>query len=130
MTWRERLFDLSEAGRVSLLRLVALAYVAFAIMVWARLLGVDLGFMRPGTDGPAQAVAVVLAVLCPVTAVGLWSLAAWGQVVWAITMAVHAAAILNGWPLVEEPGIVLTFHIACVTTFALLVLARLVANKG
>ena len=132
MTWRARLRDLAEAARVTLLRLVGLAYIAFSILVWGQLLGVSMPFMRDPTlvEGPVRAVAVVLAVMGPVTAVGLWSLASWGQVVWAMTMAVHTLCVMRGWPVSQAPGVVLAFHLACLAAFALAVLARLVANEG
>lgn len=130
MPWRERVWDLSEAGRTALLRLVGLAYVVFTVLVWGLVMGIDMPGIRAEISGSAVTLAVVLAVLCPVTALGLWSLAAWGQVMWAVTMAVHVAAVLNGWTLSAQPGMLLAFHVACVTTFAVAVLARLVANKG
>ena len=130
MTWRERLLDLAQAAEVTLLRLVALAYVAFTLAVWAHLLGAAVPGLRAAASGPQQAVVVALAVLCPVTAVGLWSLASWGQVIWAGAIAIHVAAVLNGWAIAIEPGALLAFHIACLTTFGAVVLARLVANKA
>lgn len=136
-TWRERLFDLAEAGRTALLRLVGLAFVAATVLVWGQMLGLDMPGMRSGldggvdggVDGPARSVGVVLAVLCPVTAIGLWSLAPWGQVVWAVTMALHVAAVLQGWVLLHDPSVVLAFHVACLVTFAATVLARLIADR-
>ena len=130
VTWRRRLFDLSEAGRISLLRLVGLAYVGFSVLVWGQLLGIEMPGMVGEPSQVSRAVGVALAVLGPVVALGLWSLAAWGQVVWAIALTLHVVAIVQDWPVTARPEIALAFHVACVATFAVLVLVRLVANKG
>ncbi|EKF20265.1 DUF6163 family protein [Nitratireductor pacificus] len=65
-------------------RLIALACLAMGIFYWVRLLGVYPGLLWRFDLMPIhwQVACLVLAVLYPFAAVGLWLLASWGPVIW------------------------------------------------
>ena len=131
MTWSEKAADLANASHVAFLRLLALAYIVFAVFVWGQVIGADLPFVEPllTLPGPQQATSVILAVMLPVTAMGLWSLQPWGQVVWGLTVTVHIVALLRGWEISAAVGWLLAFHLATLIVFLIVSGARLVANR-
>ncbi|MCR4268117.1 DUF6163 family protein [Nitratireductor sp. ZSWI3] len=65
-------------------RLVALACLVLGVVYWIRLVGFYPGFLWRFDLMPIQwkIASIVLAVLYPFAAVGLWLLASWGPVIW------------------------------------------------
>ncbi len=80
---------LAEIGLVWLSRVVAGYSLLFGILYWIRLIGFFPGQLWRFDLMPVhwQVAAVGLAVLYPFAAIGLWTLASWGPVVWFICAA-------------------------------------------
>jgi hypothetical protein len=96
-TMVEKPRSLIENLGVIFLRMVAIFLIAFALTYWARLTG-----MLP--DDPVrfdtmpehwQVAALVMAVILPVAAVGLWGLFPWGVFIWFVAIAIETA--MYGW---------------------------------
>ena len=135
MTFAQRIARLIGMSRATFLRLLALAFAVFALVVWGQLLGFDLGWTGlEGTSfdalGQQQRVAsVVLAVMLPLSATGLWSLAAWGQVVWGMTITVHVIALARGWEGSAYSDWLLAFHAVTLAVYIVLSLGRLATAR-
>ncbi len=115
-----------------LMRMLALFFLAYTIQYWMRLIGIFEGAeFRFDTMSPHwQAMSAILAVLLPVTAVGLWTLVSWGYVVWFITIACQT--VMHGAmpELFGADTTLVVFHFSSLLVVLLfrLVLARM-ANK-
>lgn len=74
-------------------RIVALACLAFGVAYWVRLLGFYPGLLWRFDLMPVhwQIAAVVLAVLYPFAAVGLWMIVSWGAVIWFLCAGAETA---------------------------------------
>lgn len=90
---------LVETLQVWLCRIVAIYCLLFGVLYWVRLVGIHDGLSWRFDTMPAywQAVSSSLAVFFPFAAVGLWMLASWGAVVWAIC-AVTEVVMYAGFP--------------------------------
>jgi len=77
---------LAQAGFVWFQRIVAGYCLLFGILYWVRLIGIYDGPLWRFDLMPVhwQIAAVTLAVFYPFAAIGLWMLASWGPVIWAI----------------------------------------------
>ena len=79
----------------ALLRVVALCWLVAGVVEWTRIVGV-----LPVVEGawfweaePAvQVAAVCFAILYPLAGIGLWLLAPWGTVLWALAVLFQAVA--------------------------------------
>ncbi len=80
---------LAENGLVWLSRVVAGYSLLFGILYWIRLIGLFPGHLWRFDLMPVhwQVAAISLAVLYPFAAIGLWTLASWGPVVWFVCAA-------------------------------------------
>jgi hypothetical protein len=89
----------AESVLVWLSRIVALYCLLFGVLYWIRLIGVNDGMTWRFDTMPVywQAAAVSLAVFFPFAAIGLWMLASWGPVIWAIC-AVTETVMYAGFP--------------------------------
>ncbi|WP_048647659.1 DUF6163 family protein [Nitratireductor soli] len=94
-------------------RLVALVCLAMGIVYWVRLLGLYPGLLWRFDLMPIhwQIASVVLAVLYPFAAVGLWLLASWGPVIWFLCAGSEVVMFgpLSGF-FGEKNGL-LAFHV-------------------
>lgn len=77
------------------MRAVALVWLAAAVLVWARLLGLaDGGASFTALPALQKGALVVFAVVYPVAAIGLWLVTSWGIVVWLMSvllaLAIHS----------------------------------------
>lgn len=81
------------------LRLVAVCSLVFGLLYWVRLVGIYPGAEWRFDLMPVhwQVVSVILAVLFPFAASGLWMLASWGPVIWFICAAIEMTMHL-GFP--------------------------------
>ncbi|MBX3581102.1 MAG: hypothetical protein KF810_04305 [Rhizobiaceae bacterium] len=77
---------LAETGFVWFQRIIAGYCLLFGVLYWVRLIGVYDGSLWRFDLMPVhwQIAAVTLAVFFPFAAIGLWMLASWGPVIWAI----------------------------------------------
>ena len=84
---------------MTFLRVLALVHIAATITVWAYVMGFPIAGLTPFLDVPmsARAATTVLCVLYPLSAIGLWTTHAGGQVIWALTAAFQVVALLSGW---------------------------------
>jgi len=103
-------------------RIVAVYCLLFGVLYWIRLIGVHEGLTWRFDTMPIywQAAGVCLAVFFPFAAVGLWMLASWGPVVWAIC-ALTEIVMYGGFPEYFGPrmGTVIT-HFLVAAFYALL----------
>ncbi|MEO0636290.1 MAG: DUF6163 family protein [Pseudomonadota bacterium] len=112
----------------ALLRVIALALLVLSAIAWLRLVGVgEVADLDIGVAGwrfdlmPThwRVVVVVMAVLGPVAAVGLWMLSPWGVVLWfALTFFQLAIFAVFADRFEARPALV-TFHIICLAVYAL-----------
>jgi len=121
-----------ELAHVLLLRCLALFFVFFALQYWLRLIGFyegpDYQFDTMATHW--KLVAPVLAVLHPVTALGLWGLFSWGPVIWFVTIAIEVTMYTYFPDLFGDNRGLLIFHTISVALFVILfALQRFIANK-
>ena len=86
-------WTLTDTLYVLFLRMMAIICLWFALQYWAMLTGFSLdGRGRFDLLPPAwKAASTALAVLFPVSAVGLWLLVSWGPVIWLIAAATEIA---------------------------------------
>ncbi len=121
-----------ETGFVWYLRLLALCFIGFTVLYWLRVSG-----YYPGNDWrfdtmstPWKIASAVLSVLLPVTAVGLWSALAWGQVVW--TMAIATELLMFSWfsNYFGSNQIIVIFHIVSIIIYLILRGAMLYSQKN
>jgi hypothetical protein len=80
-------------------RVIAGYCLLFGVLYWVRLVGVYPGELWRFDLMPIhwQVASVVLAVLFPFAAIGLWMLSSWGPVIWFICAATEATMYL-GFP--------------------------------
>jgi hypothetical protein len=109
----------AQLPRVSLLqqtyawffRLVACCCLMFGLHYWIRLVGIYEGTLWRFDLMPVhwQVASVVLAVLFPFAASGLWMLATWGPVIWFVCAAGETAMHI-GFPEMfgTRPGLIAT----------------------
>lgn len=92
-------------------RIVAAYCLLFGLLYWVRLIGFYPGTLWRFDLMPVhwQVTAVMLAVLFPFAAAGLWMLASWGPVIWFICAATEIV-MYAGLPQLfgERPSIVLS----------------------
>jgi hypothetical protein len=91
--------SVAETVLVWLHRIVAVYCLLYGVLYWIRLIGLYDGLTWRFDTMPVywQAAGVCLAVFFPFAAIGLWMLASWGPVVWAIC-AVTEIVIYAGFP--------------------------------
>lgn len=77
---------IAETTFVWLNRMVAVYCLLFGILYWIRLIGIHDGATWRFDTMPVywQVASASLAVFFPFAAIGLWMLASWGPVIWAI----------------------------------------------
>ena len=86
----------AERGFVWFQRVIAGYCLLFGVLYWIRLIGIYPGALWRFDLMPPhwQVVAVLLAVLFPFAAIGLWMLSSWGPVIWFIAAATEATMYL------------------------------------
>ena len=95
-------------------RIVAVYCMLFGVLYWVRLVGFYPGALWRFDLMPThwEVAAVVLAVLFPFAAAGLWMLASWGPVIWFICAAAETAMYAGFSPLFGERPAILGAHAA------------------
>lgn len=117
---------LAETSFVWFQRLIAGYCLIFGVFYWIRLVGFYDGQFWRFDLMPVhwQVAGVTLAVFFPFAAIGLWMLASWGPVIWAIC-AVTEAVVYFAYPDVYGYGLlILASHLAVAvlyTTFRVLI---------
>jgi len=101
------------------IRLLAIAFVGFTLMSWVRVIGYFPGSeYRFDTMSEHWKIAgAILAVLHPVAAVGLWTLLPWGQVVWALAIAIEVSMYTWFSSLFGTNPLLVYFHLACIAVY-------------
>lgn len=132
METENRLADRIARIEHFLLRLVALALLAFAIQYWMKVTGLRQpdGLRFDTMPSHWQAVAAVLSVVLPVAALGLWGLNGWGVVIWIGAAAIEIA-MYGFFPARFGPDPMrIAFHAAALSLLAALWLARRLALRN
>lgn len=103
-------------------RVVALYCLLFGLMYWTRLIGVYEGQFWRFDLMPVhwQVAAVVLAVLFPFAASGLWMLASWGPVIWFVCAAAEAVMYVGLPHLFGHRELVVVSHVMVAILYAVL----------
>jgi len=116
---------------VVFLRMVAIFLLAFALVYWARLTGtLPANPARFDTMPEHWRIAsLVLAVILPVAAVGLWGLFPWGVVVWFAAVAIEVGMYAWRTDLFGTNMMILYFHAMTVTIFLIFKLIKLVQGR-
>jgi len=114
------------------LRLLSLAFLGFTLATWALAVGLsaspDMRFDTMSTQ--MRTYVAVLAVLHPVTCVGLWTTLSWGRVVWFMAVAFQIGFLFTNPSVFDDPRLAVAFHLGCIAIYVVfqLLLYR-VANK-
>lgn len=113
------------------LRLTAAAWIAGAIVLWARLVGYGQTPIVPSLHDPAGPwlTTMTAAVVFPVVAVGLWLLGRWGLVVWAAAIAAGGTLFALRPDLVPFGPLGLGANIVVALAVAALTLLRLLRAR-
>lgn len=101
-------------------RLIAAYSLLFGVMYWVRLIGILDGASWRFDLMPVhwQVVSVVLAVLFPFAASGLWMMASWGPVIWFICAAIEVAMFAGFPDLFGSNLVVVAAHLMVVAVYA------------
>lgn len=101
-------------------RLIAVYSLLFGILYWVRLIGIyDGSAWRFDLMPPHwQVASVVLAVLFPFAASGLWMMASWGPVVWAICAAIEGVMFIGLPELFGSNYTVVAAHLMVAAIYA------------
>ena len=124
--------NLIFALNVVFVRCLALVFLFFAIQYWLRLIGYYPGnnFQFDTMDVHWKIVGPVMAVICPLVALGLWGLFSWGIVVWIVAVAIEIAMYAGFQPLFGTHPYLLWFH-GCTAAILLgfIIARRIKPNK-
>lgn len=113
-------------------RMVALFLLLFALKYWIQILGITSGTNSRIDLMPEhwQIASVVLCVLLPISAVGLWGRFAWGPLVWFLVIGVEFTMYLGLQSYFGTNEYALLFHLVTLGLFLIfLLLGRLMAKK-
>ena len=128
----DRYEELLETAFGIFLRLLSLAFLGFTLATWALAVGFSTApDMRFDTmSAQMRTYVAVLAVLHPVTCVGLWTTLSWGRVVWFMAVAFQVGFLFTNPGVFGDPRFAVTFHLGCIAIYVIfqLLLYR-VANK-
>lgn len=104
---------LVETGFVWFQRLISGYCLLFGILYWVRLVGIYDGPLWRFDLMPVQwqIAAVILAVFYPFAAIGLWMLASWGPVIWAICAITETAMYFTYSDLSGHRLLIVVSHI-------------------
>jgi hypothetical protein len=110
-------------------RAVALACLGFGLMYWIRLIGLHEGTAWRFDLMPMhwQIASVVLAVLFPFAASGLWMLASWGPVIWFLCAAIETAMYLGMPQCFGQGHLIVAAHGAIALAYVVL---RVIIHLG
>ena len=113
------------------LRLLAIVFFAAAIYVWLRAIGYWQGAENrfDTMELPLQIYTAVMAVMLPVTSVGLWTTLPWGRVIWFFAIAFQSVSLLRFPELFQYPAAILMFHFLCLALYVLFQLLLLFIAK-
>ena len=101
------------------LRCVSMFFVALTLAIWLQAIGYwDADATRFDTmSTQARTYTSMLAVLFPVTAVGLWTTLSWGRVVWFLAVIVQLLAFAGAFGAVAVNNQLLITHGICVLIY-------------
>ena len=120
-------------GQVIFLRILAMFFLVLAIQYWMRAVGIyGDGSIRFDTMPTHWRVAIsALAILHPVTALGLWGLFSWGIAVWLINLAIQVVMHVGFAGNFGSEPLLMSFHLTCFAVFVIMHIAlRVTANKS
>ncbi len=116
----------------SFLRLLSLAYVGLTILAWLQL----IGYWGEGPQSRFDLMTTqwkiyiaVLAVLYPITAVGLWTTLSWGRVIWFLALGFQTVAILRFPDAFAVHDFIVLFHLGTLAFYLVFELALRVIDK-
>lgn len=113
-------------------RMVALFLLVFALQYWVQVLGLNNSANTRFDLMPEhwQIASVILCVILPIAAVGLWGRFSWGPIVWIMVIATEVVMYFSLPHLFGFNNPVLIFHLITIAIFAFFfVLQRLIGNK-
>lgn len=100
-------------------RVVAALGMAFGLVYWARLIGVDAaaGWRFDLMPVHWQVACVVLAVLYPFAASGLWMISSWGAVIWFLCAATEVLMHAGFPELFGSRPMLIVLHVAVAAVY-------------
>ncbi len=114
------------------LRLLSLTFVGLTILAWLQL----IGYWGAGAQSrfdlmntPWKIYIAVLAVLYPVTAVGLWTTLSWGRVIWFMAIGFQIIAIMRFPDSFGGHDFIVLFHLGTLAFYLVFELALRVIEK-
>ncbi len=100
-------------------RAVAALCMLFGLVYWARLIGIDDGMGWRFDLMPVhwQVASVVLAVLYPFAASGLWMISSWGAVIWFLCAATEVVMHAGFPDLFGSRPMLIVLHVAVAAVY-------------
>lgn len=129
---RKRDQGLIGAALVVFKRMVALFLIVFALGYWARITGLWPGGGLQFDTMPEhwRIASTVLAVMLPVSALGLWGQFSWGTISWLLTVSIELVMYLGLPERFAGGREVVWFHLAAmIVYFALKALSRAIGGR-
>ena len=130
---RKRDQGLIGATLVIFKRMVALFLLIFALGYWARITGLYPGGGLQFDTMPEhwRIASTVLAVMLPVSALGLWGQFSWGTISWLLTVAIELSMYLGLPERFAGGREVVWFHLVAVAVyFGLKAFSRIIGGRG
>lgn len=107
------------------LRIVALVFLALSLQIWAQAIGLwpDTSLRFDTMTNAQRIYTAVLAVLHPVTAVGLWTTMSWARAVWFLTIGFQTIIIMQFVVALGLGGWIIIFHAVTLLIYLIFQLA-------
>ena len=128
----ERLLERLDFAFAIFLRLLSAVFLVFTLLTWSWAVGYsDAPQIRFDTmTAQTRIYVAVLAVLHPVTCVGLWTTLPWGRVVWMMAIAFQLGFLFTNPGAFGDPRWLAVFHLGCVAIYVIFqFFMQRVANK-
>jgi len=111
---------LAEIGFVWFHRVIAAYCLVFGVAYWIRLVGYYPGqlWRFDMMPGHWQIASVTLAALFPFAAIGLWTFASWGPVIWFICAAMEATMYWGFPELFGDRRMIVLAHVVVMVLYA------------
>lgn len=107
-------------------RCLSLAFFVFSVITWALAVGIWEGdnFRFDTMSQSMKVYIAVLAVLNPVTCVGLWTTLPWGRVIWFMAIGFQCTFLFRLPGAIEGETIIIAFHMVCLAIYLILELLQ------
>ena len=112
-------------------RLLAIIFFSATIFIWMQAIGIWEGPQNrfDTMESTLKIYTAVMAVILPVTSVGLWTTLPWGWVVWFIVISFQSVTMMRFPQLFEWPNLTVFLHCLSLVIFTAFQIALSVIAK-